>query len=34
MGPPEQLFGNDGDNGALQFLLDELAKVDLEPNLT
>ena len=34
MGPPEQLFGTDGDNGALQFLLDELAKVDLEPDLT
>ena len=34
MGPPEQLFGTDGDNGALQFLLDELAKVDLQPNLT
>ena len=34
MGPPEQPFSTDGDNGALQFLLDELAKVDLQPNLT
>ena len=34
MGPPEQLFGTNGDNGALQFLLDELAKIDLEPDLT
>ena len=34
MGPPEVLFGTNGDNGALQYLLDELAQIDLEPNLT
>jgi hypothetical protein len=38
MGPPDEVFGitNEhgeiGDKGALQFLLDELAKLDLEPN--
>jgi hypothetical protein len=34
MGDPDLIFGSNGDNGALQFLLDELKKVGLEPNLT
>ena len=38
MGPPDEVFGTTNeygeieDEGALQFLLDELAKLDLEPN--
>jgi hypothetical protein len=34
MGDPDQIFGTDGNIGALQFLLDELKKSGLEPNLT
>ena len=38
MGPPDEVFGITNehgeidDKGTLQFLLDELAKLDLEPN--
>ena len=34
LGDPDLLFGSNGDNGALQYLLDELKKVGLEPNLS
>ena len=33
MGDPVLIFGSNGDNGALQHLLDELKKVGLEPHL-
>ena len=33
MGDPDKIFGTNGSNGALQYLLDELKKVGLEPNL-
>ena len=33
MRDPDLISGSNGDNGALQYLLDELKKVGLEPNL-